>query len=49
MAYLHLVVGDKDEDDEEEQDDATQWNDILTGCAIFQTALNLTLSQFIDF
>ena len=42
-----------DEDEEEEDEDELQWTDILTGImtalVIFQTVLNLILSQFIDF
>ena len=42
-----------DEDEEEEDEDKLKWTDILTGImtalAIFQTVLNLILSQFIDF
>ena len=49
MAFVLLVVGNKDINKEEEQDSAMTWNDIVTGLALVQTVLNVTLTQFLEF
>jgi len=49
IAFILLLVGNKDIDREEDQDSAMQWNDILTGLVLVQTVINVTITQFMDF
>merc|ERR1711990_786182 len=48
IAFVLLMVGNKDVNKEEEQDSAMQWNDILTGLVLVQTVLNVSITQFMD-
>jgi len=49
IAFILILIGQKDVDKEEDQDSAMQWNDILTGFVLVQTVLNVTVTQFMDF
>ena len=49
IAFILLLIGNKDVNKEEDQDSAMQWNDILTGFVLVQTIVNVTVTQFMDF
>ena len=49
IAFILLLIGNKDVEKEEDQDSAMQWNDILTGLVLVQTVINVTITQFMDF
>ena len=49
IAFILMFIGQKDVNKEEDQDSAMRWNDILTGFVLFQTVLNVTVTQFMDF
>ena len=49
IAFILILVGQKDVDKEEDQESAMQWNDVLTGFVLVQTVLNVTVTQFMDF
>ena len=49
IAFILLLIGNKDVNKEEDQDSAMQWNDILTGVILVQTIVNMTVTQFMDF